>query len=34
MFYDIDTSAGQSGAPVYALEDNQRVVGIHKAYWP
>ena len=34
IFYDIDTAAGQSGAPVYSLENQERLVGIHKAYWP
>jgi V8-like Glu-specific endopeptidase len=35
IFYDIDTSGDQSGSPVYILdEDNTKLVGIHKSYWP
>jgi len=34
IYYDIDAKGGQSGCPVYRLEDPSRVVGIHKAYDP
>lgn len=38
LFYDIDTSSGQSGAPVYITSENKRsiikLVGIQKSYWP
>jgi len=35
IFYDIDASADQSGAPVYLSgKDNTKLVGIHKSYWP
>jgi V8-like Glu-specific endopeptidase len=32
IFYDIDTTPGQSGSPVYVSEEKNRLVGIHKGY--
>jgi len=31
IFYDIDTTGGQSGSPVYLKDEPTKVVGIHKA---
>jgi V8-like Glu-specific endopeptidase len=32
--YEIDTKEGQSGCPVYKVDDSRKVVAIHKAYDP
>jgi len=38
LFYNIDTSSGQSGAPVYITSERKKniikLVGIQKSYWP
>lgn len=33
IYYDVDTSKGQSGAPVF-IKNNNKLVGIHKGYSP
>jgi len=32
IFYDIDTTGGQDGSPVYIESDKNKVVAIHKGY--
>jgi V8-like Glu-specific endopeptidase len=32
ILYDIDTTGGQSGSPVYILKDSFKLVAIHKGY--